>query len=65
MTDLPPNVYVVLAMNFPVVFIEETDALDYANLSGNESVHTCTLRTHEDAAELIYEFTVENEGEDL
>lgn len=56
MTTLPANVYVVLAMNFPVVFVNEVDANDYANISGNEPVHTCALRTREDAQELMYEF---------
>lgn len=57
MTTLPSNVYVVLAMGFPVVFVNEIDACDYANISGTEPVHTCALRTREDAAELISEFT--------
>lgn len=61
---IPSNVYVVLAMNFPVVFVNEVDACDYANITGNEPVHTCALRTREDAAELMYEFTEEDESLD-
>jgi hypothetical protein len=63
MTTLPSNVYVVLTMNFPVVFINEDDAIEYADLSGNESIQTCALRTREDAAELLYEFTEEDDEE--
>lgn len=64
MTTLPSNVYVVLAMNFPVVFIDENDAIDFASISGNEPVRTCALRTREDAAELLSEFDGEPDSRD-
>lgn len=47
------NVYVVLASTFPMVFVSEDDANAYAEASGNEGVHVCALRDHDDTVELL------------
>lgn len=50
------NVYVVLAGKDPVIFAREEDAERYSDLSGNEGVIPCAVRSQEDAAEFFAEY---------
>lgn len=50
------NVFVVLAGKDPMIFTEEDQAQEYADLSGNGPVLTIALRTREDAEDLLVEW---------